>query len=322
MHFVIVGAGALGSILAAHLARAGHGVQLLARGERARDIQAHGVRLIDTVEFNQACAVVTDPGTLKAAEVLINTVKTYQTREALARLSRLRVETAFSVQNGVMKNEQLAEVFGPQSVLGAMADVSGELLSSGAVAFTRNIMLHIGEPAGGASERAQRVATAINEAGVNARQVDNITSIEWSKFSGWVAVMLLSVLTRLETWRFLKDPNSAEIVAAITREMIWIAKRLNIPLVDMAPIPVSKVLDCTLAEATRAVQAVGQRFFEQAPQHRMSSLQDVLRGRRLEVEETAGFAVAKARELGLSTPSLDICYRAAAAVNAGLNPPA
>jgi ketopantoate reductase len=38
-------------------------------------------------------------------------------------------------------------------------------------------------------------------------------------------------------------------------------------------------------------------------------LQDLERGRRLEIEETFGYAVNKAAELGVSVPALDACYR-------------
>jgi 2-dehydropantoate 2-reductase len=53
----------------------------------------------------------------------------------------------------------------------------------------------------------------------------------------------------------------------------------------------------------------------QAPAHKISTLQDLERGRRLEVEETLGYAVRKGAELGVSLPTLETCYRLIAAVN-------
>ena len=63
------------------------------------------------------------------------------------------IDSVLSIQNGLMKNDQLAEVFGRERVLGALADTSGELLSSGEALFTRNGNIYIGVP-GGASARA------------------------------------------------------------------------------------------------------------------------------------------------------------------------
>ena len=60
----------------------------------------------------------------------------------------LSLDNALSVQNGVLKNELLATVFGYSRVLGAMADFSGELLANGEVKFTRNVCLHLGEEKG------------------------------------------------------------------------------------------------------------------------------------------------------------------------------
>ena len=59
------------------------------------------------------------------------------------------------MQNGVLKNELLARVFGFSRVLGAMADFSGELLANGEVKFTRNVCLHLGEEKGGMSPRVR-----------------------------------------------------------------------------------------------------------------------------------------------------------------------
>src|SRR5512139_1685428 len=98
MHFVVIGAGALGSIYAAYLARAGHRVSLIARGERAAALARHGITVTGQGAFSVQCEVVTEPETLRQADVLILAVKTYDTDSALARLKRLAVQSAFSVQ--------------------------------------------------------------------------------------------------------------------------------------------------------------------------------------------------------------------------------
>ena len=59
MNFVIVGAGALGSIYAAHLARAGHEVSLIARGERAAALARHGIGIVGEELSTARCNIVT-----------------------------------------------------------------------------------------------------------------------------------------------------------------------------------------------------------------------------------------------------------------------
>lgn len=73
--FAIVGAGAIGSIIGAHLARSGCNVAMLARGSRARQIEKDGLRITGLAEFSQAVTVVTDPARLRAADVLIMATK-------------------------------------------------------------------------------------------------------------------------------------------------------------------------------------------------------------------------------------------------------
>jgi ketopantoate reductase len=68
------------------------------------------------------------------------------------------------------------------------------------------------------------------------------------------------------------------------------------------------VLNGPDAEAVAAVHKVGAQYRDNAPEHRMSSLQDLLAGRPLEIEETFGHALRKARDLRVPTPLLDTFY--------------
>jgi len=91
MKVVVLGAGALGSVLAGHLARAGEDVMLVARGERAQYSKKHGLTITGLVDFTVPCPVVTDVKSISHADVLIATVKTYDTESALAGISDLAV---------------------------------------------------------------------------------------------------------------------------------------------------------------------------------------------------------------------------------------
>jgi 2-dehydropantoate 2-reductase len=309
MKFAILGAGALGTILGAHLARAGHEVVMLARGERARVLQRQGLVLNGLSDIKARPQVCDDPAKLLDTGTLIVATKAIDTAKALDSLRHLKLDNAFSVQNGVLKNELLATVFGYSRVIGAMADFSGELLANGEVKFTRNVCLHLGEEKGGTSERVEALAAAIDGAGVRCQAASNIRTREWSKFAGWIAQFPLAVLTRQITWKFLMDERSALVIVRIVREAAKLAEALGIDLVDMPPLPVPSIAHGSDAQAVEIVRGIGQKFLESSPEHRMSAQQDVLRGSRLEHEETLGFALRKARELGVPMPTLDICYR-------------
>jgi len=309
MKFAILGAGALGTILGAHLSRAGHEVVMIARGERARVLQRQGLVLNGLSDIKARAVVIDDPHRLLDTGTLIIATKAIDSAKSLDTLKHLKLDNAFSVQNGVLKNELLAGVFGYSRVLGAMADFSGELLSNGEVKFTRNVCLHLGEEKGGMSPRAQELASIIDDAGVRCTAASNIRTREWSKFSGWIAQFPLAVLTRQITWKFLMDEQSALVIVRIVREAAALAAAMQIELTDMPPLPVPSIVHATDAQAIEIVRGIGQKFLDTSPEHRMSAQQDVLRGSRLEYQETLGYALQKAREHNVSMPTLDVCYR-------------
>lgn len=309
MKFAILGAGALGTILGAHLSRAGHEVAMIVRGERARVLQRQGLVLNGLSDIKSRPTVIDDPKKLRETGTLIIATKAIDSSAALATLGHLDLKHAFSVQNGVLKNELLAKVFGFSRVLGAMADFSGELLANGEVKFTRNVALHLGEEKGALSPRVEELAAAIDTAGVRCVAAADIRTREWSKYAGWVAQFPLAVLTRQITWKFLMDPRSASVIVALVREMAQLAAAMKVQLIDMPPLPVPAILNGSDAQAIEIVRGIGQKFYDTAPEHRMSAQQDVLRGSRLEHEETLGYALARGRELGVPMPTLDTCYR-------------
>ena len=282
---------------------------LLARGERAAHIEKHGLVISGLAEFAQPVRVLTDPAALRSAEVLIVATKTPGTAEALARLRHVDIGLAFSIQNGPIKNELLTATFGPERVLGSLADTSGEMLTDGRVLFTRNVNILIGELPRGESPRTRSLAATLDESGVRATAVPDVLSLEWSKFATWVGMFTLSVITRSVTWRYMIDPDAALVLVRITREMGRLADALGIELTDKANLPAASLCRGTEESAVNVVIEAGRSFQVRAPEHRMSSLQDVNAGRPLEIHETLGYALQKARSCGVPMPLLDGFYR-------------
>src|SRR5215831_17472179 len=219
MKIVILGAGALGTVLSAHLARAGEDVTLIARGQRAVYLQEHGATITGLMDFTVPVRVVTDPSQVHDAEALIVTVKSYDMDTALQSVKHIDVGSVLSIQNGVLKDEQLAQTFGWEKVLGAMAAFSAEVLPTGTVQFTINQGFYLGELPEGISDRVQTLATTLERSGMRAQVTPSIQSLEWAKYLAFVSWMAPAVLTRLETYKFLQEAQTASIVAAILHEM-------------------------------------------------------------------------------------------------------
>ncbi|HXS80530.1 MAG TPA: 2-dehydropantoate 2-reductase [Gammaproteobacteria bacterium] len=315
LEFAILGAGAMGSILGAHLARAGHSVAMLTRGRRAGQVRSEGLRIAGLARFSTAIEVIDDPARLREAQVLIVATKAIGTAESLKPLAGAKIGYALSVQNGVLKNDLLAAAFGSDHVLGALANMSGELKPSGEVLFTRNVSLQIGALQGGIPDAVRALAHTINASGVRSAAVPNIAAQEWSKFAAWVGMAGVSITTRAVTWKYLMDPDAALVLVRLIREVRELASRAGLVFTDDVVFPVATLCTGTEEAAVRRLNEIGAQFRDHSPEHRLSAHQDIDAGRPLEVEETLGHAARTASREGLSLPLLDAVYRIAAAID-------
>ena len=111
------------------------------------------------------------------------------------------------------------------------------------------------------------------------------------------------------------ETNYAVSCARIMGEVAAIADERKIPLVDSGVFPVEAVVSGSEADAVTALNGLGAFFEANAPEHRMSALQDLEHGRRLAIDETLGHAVAEARQLGIPVPALEMCYSLLKGIN-------
>jgi 2-dehydropantoate 2-reductase len=315
MNIVILGAGALGSIIGGHLARAGAQVTVIARGQRAAFLQQHGISLTGLANFTVPVQVITNPREVHAADVLIVAVKTADTEAALASVRHVQIGSALSIQNGVLKDEQLARTFGTDKTLGAAAIISGEVTANGSVHFTLNDYLALGELPQGTSGRVQALVNALSRSGLRAEVSPQIQTVEWSKYALFVSMMAPAALTRLETYKVYSDPDIACIVARLIHETARLAAQRHISLEDRGLLPIKTLGSMSLDDAVAHIRRVGKTLATRAPTHKISTLQDLERGRRLEVEETLGYAVQLGGELNVPLPTIELCYRLLAGIN-------
>ena len=112
-------AGTLGSLIGGGLARIGCDVTLLGRGPHIKAIREEGLRVTGLQDYTVQVSAITQPQTLDACDLLVVTVKAHDTAKALHSVEHLVAQTiVVSFQNSVTKDAQLADVFGPQRVLG------------------------------------------------------------------------------------------------------------------------------------------------------------------------------------------------------------
>ena len=144
-----------------------------------------------------------------------------------------------------------------------------------------------------------------------------IQTEEWSKFVVFVALLPISALARVETYRMLQDPGLARIGANLLKEMAQLTDRLGIRLEDAGAM--AKVDTVIRSDIDAAVESLRQSGLALAARgatgHKVSTLQDIEHGRRLEIEEILGYATRKAAEFGLKLPTVETCYHLVAGLD-------
>jgi 2-dehydropantoate 2-reductase len=313
---VILGGGALGAILAAHLHRAGEDVAVVARDPRASVLRRDGIRISGVSEFTAKVPVYTEPSAANDADLVIVALKTHQSPPVVRELRPKQGAVAFSVQNGVFKNEELAAVFGASNVPGAIALVSGEVMTDGSIRFTNNDPICVGEAGQESASRSEPIVAMLRRAGIAAEVSNDIRALEWSKFTMFVPLFCGAIITRQETSRFLRNVDSARVVAALSREMAQLASAEGVLLQPGAGLSAAAMAQVGFESAVRIVRDVGAYYEQKAPRHKVSGLQDLERGRQTEVEETVGFALRRSEELGLDLATLRTCYHLCRAIAA------
>lgn len=314
MKIVIAGAGALGSVIGGYFAQVGCDVMLIARRAHVEAIQSRGL-LIDGRRGPQVVRnlrAVVDPSEVGSADVLIVCVKSHDNQKMLASLGHLRgkIGAAISLQNGGRKDEELAEVFGWDAVLGAATLLSASMPEARRVLHTNDGGTWIGEFDGRPSVRVKAVVDLYRKADLPVEVRADIRTAIWCKLNQMVPAATLSCVTRLFVHQIYLDRGLATLFVELSREVAPVAERLGIPLADFPGFTVKTLCTVAFEEAVESIIARGRAMQERGmTQVKISMLQDLERGKRTEADEVIGYVVRLGRSLGVPMPRLELLYR-------------
>ena len=314
MKLCIFGAGAIGGYLATHLAQVdGLEVSVVARGEHLAAIRRNGLAIESPRGTLRARVRATDrPQELGAQDVVILALKSHQVTPALDGVQALLgPHTAvvppttgipywyFHGLPGPHRNRQIErldpqgrqwQALPPERVIGCVYWVASEVTAPGVIHHDGSLSrFPIGEPDGSSSERVLRLAAALKGAGLDAPVVPDIRAWIWAKMISslcWNPVATLTLAT-------LSEMNARPEVVAIVRSMMSEADALAQRL-GVQQMPIS------IEQRTTAARNAGD--------HKMSMLQDLERGRALELDVLVD-SIEAMREIAQSpTPTIDTVY--------------
>ena len=318
MRIVVLGAGGVGSVVAGYLARAGTEVVMLARPGHVTSVEEAGLRVSGLADFQVRVSAYADAKELEAADVLIITVKTKDMERALAGVAHMKIGCVASLQNGMVKNEQMAQVFGWDKVVGATTMIGAGLVCDGEVRYTLDGLTFFGELDAQHSERVSQVVKLFLDAGLKAAVADDIVSIEWTKQAFQNPFAPLSAITRLPVHRVWSSPQLALISVHMFREVAAIAKAKDVTLSEnpaWSLFDMKIMRDAPFDEAVRRLVEVGEQVTAGGrTQIIPSMLQDVLAGKRTEIEETVGYVFKEGQRLGIPVPYTEFAYRTVKAI--------
>jgi 2-dehydropantoate 2-reductase len=235
MNIAILGAGGVGGYYGGILARAGNRVALLARGSHLEALRERGLE-VRTPEgtFTVAVEAVGDADELRGIELAVVAVKSYSLAEIApaARLLAERGAVVLPLLNGVEAADRLIEAGVPgERVLGGLTEISAVRIGPGIVErrspFQRVV---VGERAGGASERAERIAAAFREAGAEARASNDITADLWRKLAFIATMSAACGLARTSIGPVREAPLGNLLIERALREVTAVARARGVPL--------------------------------------------------------------------------------------------
>ena len=285
---LIVGCGAIGSLFAAHLARAGEVEVYAFDASQAHvdEINRNGLQLSGAshVRVNLAKAS-TDPAELPVCDYGIVATKAIHTAQAIkaAACCFNATSSVCSVQNGVGNEEIIAEHV--KYVIRGTTFPAGHVIEPGHIGFDIKGDTWIGpfEPANTPMSPVEELAGFISRGGMNTIALTDARGAQWTKLIFNAATNPVGALTRLHHGAASRFPPTAELFEALIAEGEAVAKAMRIELHGDPRDLVAK-----------GANAPGK--------HKASMLQDVLAQRTTEVDFMNGAIVKWGEKLGVPTP--------------------
>jgi 2-dehydropantoate 2-reductase len=292
---VVAGAGAIGSLLAAHLARVADVTVLTRREEHAAALRERGLRVSGRSDFTAELDATPDPAALPAdAELAILACKGTDLEPLAARLEgRLAGATVMTIQNGLGAEEVVAG-HGGWPLLSAVTFMSGTRHGDAHVEYVLDTATWIGPYRGTSEADARRAAELIEAGGLKAEAFADLRPAQWSKLIFNATVNGVAALTGLPHDFHFAETERPSDLGHLVHELVGEGKAV-------AAAAGVELHDDPWEMNVLATQR-GNRHFP-------SMLEDVEARRPTELELINGSLVHEARRLGVAVPLQEAVYR-------------
>ncbi len=312
MKICVVGAGAIGGLLAVKLANAGEQVTVVDQGAHLEAIQANGLELImeDGTRHHTKVAAHGDMDGIGPQDLIILAVKAQVLPAVAPHLAGMTGPNTMimPVQNGLPwwyfqkhggefadhrlesldPDGILADSIAVEHIIGTVTFPAGEITAPGVVQHKEGNRFPIGELDGSETERAQMLVDTLTNAGFKSFVITDIRAEMWLKLWGNLSFNPISALSHATMVDICQFDLTRELARTLMEEAQEVAHKLGITF--------RVGIDRRIAGA------------EKVGKHKTSMLQDVEAGRTLEVDALIGVVAELGRLTGVATPAVDTIH--------------
>ena len=283
----IVGAGAIGSLYAAHIAQVADVVVLARREEHARALREHGLRVSGRHDFTAELEATTDPAEMGDADLCILATKATDVDQAASVLEgHLPGATVMTVQNG-LGAEEIVRRHGDWPLISAVTFMSGNRRGDAEVEYILDTETWLGPYGDTPYETVERTADLIVRSGLKARPFEDLRPAQWSKLIFNATVNSVSALTHLPHVAHFADRGSTDALGHVVHELVEEGKRVAAAAgVDLHDDPWEMNVLAT----------------QRGSAHVPSMLEDIEAGRPTEIDLITGALVREAERAGVPVP--------------------
>jgi 2-dehydropantoate 2-reductase len=290
----VVGAGAIGSLFAAHLATIGEVVVLTRRDDHARALNREGLRVSGRHDFTARVTAAADPRDLPDFDVGIVATKATGLEDAAEALAgRFPAATMMTVQNGLGAEEAMRR-HGRWQLVSAVTFMSGTKHSDTHVEYILDTPTWLGPYGDTPFERVQEIAQALVDSGLKAEALPDLLPAQWSKLIFNATVNGVSALTGLPHDAHFAAERADSDLGHLVHELVHEGKR------------VAAAAGVELHDDPWEMNVLAT---ERGSAHYPSMLEDVEGHRPTEVELINGALVREAVRCGVDAPLHTALYR-------------
>lgn len=290
MRIGIVGAGGIGGYLAVRLARAGHPVALIARGDQLAAIQRDGLRLVqpDGEEVLRPDKLSDEPQILSDVELAVFATKAHQLPAAIAATKDVLPNTALTLpfQNGVASPDLLAQAFGRERALIGVARILANITAPGVITrYGDMVNFTVGALDGSQTGRAGEVIETFTQAGIPMAAHPDVRVDLWTKFVSFNALSSVSAASRASFGQIRETPEALALLETLMEETAALGRAAGVPLVP---------------DIAKRIMMIASQL---PAEGRTSTAHDLAVGRPLEIDWLCGAAVRMGQDLRVPTPA-------------------